>query len=145
MQRARQLSLFASRRQRGVAVDYSPSEFQLHCAVADTLKRWSAPNWVFTHLPLGEERSALAGARLKRMGTMPGWPDIILIGPKDHPIQRPHFLELKRRGGRLTEPQSAFQLWCMLNGCPFAMAESYEAAIAILKDWGALRTGVHVH
>jgi hypothetical protein len=141
---ARQLRLFGPRRQRGVAVDYSPSEFQLHCAVADTLRRWSAPNWVFTHMPLGEERTAAAGARLARMGTMPGWPDLILLSPNDHPIQRPHFLELKRRGGRLTELQAAFQLWCRLNGCPFAVADSYASAVEVLKKWGALRTGVNV-
>jgi hypothetical protein len=139
----RQLHLFRSRRQRGVVAPLA-LEFELQCAVADTLKRWHAPNWVYTHVPLGEERTAMAGARLKRMGTMPGWPDFVLLAPKDHPTARPHFLELKRRGAKLSEPQAAFALWCGLNGCPFAIADRYDLAVKILQTWGALRTGVHV-
>jgi VRR-NUC domain-containing protein len=139
-----QLHLFKSSRQRGVAVDVRGSEFQLQCAVADTLKRWAAPNWVYTHIPLGEERTTAAGARLKRMGTMPGFPDFILLPPAGAPEPHAHFLELKRQGGKLSELQASFQLWCMLNGYPFAVADSYEAALAILQQWGAVRTGVHV-
>jgi hypothetical protein len=83
------------------------------------------------------------------MGLMPGWPDFILIPPcnPEHASaadQRPMFLELKRRGGKLTEHQAAFALWCKLNGCPHAVADSYEAAVKILQQWGALRAGVKV-
>lgn len=139
----RQLNLFRSRRQRGTRIDYSPLEFEMHCAVADTLRRWLTPNWVFTHIPLGEYRSAITGARLKRMGANPGWPDFILIPPWLE-VSRPHFLELKRRGAKLTEPQAGFALWCKLNQCPHAVAYSYEQAVVILKGWGALWPGVHV-
>jgi hypothetical protein len=37
---ARQLHLFKSRRQRGT-LPPAPSEYQLHCAVVDTVKRWT--------------------------------------------------------------------------------------------------------
>ena len=139
----RQLHLFRSRRQRGVVAP-APSEFQLHCAVADTLRRWVTPNWTWCHYPAGEERTAQAGARLKRMGVQPGFPDLILFPPKDHPISRAHFLELKRRRARLSEPQASFALWCGLNDCPFAVTDRYDLAVKILQTWGALRTGVHV-
>jgi VRR-NUC domain len=139
----RQLHLFRSRRQRGMAPP-PPLEFEVHCALADTLRRWAMPNWLWTHLPFGERREAITGARLKRMGTQAGWPDLILIPPRGHSIQRPHFLELKRRGGSLSEQQVAFALWCKLNDCPHAVANSYEAAVAMLQQWGALRTGVKV-
>jgi hypothetical protein len=133
----RQLHLFRSKRQRGVAPP-PPLEFQLHCAVADTLRRWATPNWVYTHVPLGEYRDAVTGARLKRMGTQPGWPDLLLLPPRGHPIQRPHFLELKRRGAKLTEHQAGFALWCKLNDCPHEVAESYDVAVRVLQQWGAL-------
>jgi hypothetical protein len=139
----RQLHLFKSRRQRGVAVP-KPLEFAVHCALADMLRRWATPNWIWTHVPLGERRDSVTGARLKRMGTQPGWPDFILLAPRQHHSPRPHFLELKRRGSALTEHQAAFALWCKLNDCPHAVAHSYDEAVAILKDWGALWKGVHV-
>jgi hypothetical protein len=139
----RQLHLFKSRRQRGTKPPTEP-EFSLHCKVAADLRRWAMPNWVWTHFPAGERRDPITGARLKRMGLMPGWPDLILLAPHDHPVQRPHFLELKRHRGTLTEAQASFQLWCMLNECPFAVADDYKAAVAILQRWGALRSSVHV-
>jgi hypothetical protein len=33
------------------------------------------------HFPTGEKRDASTGAKLKRMGTKPGWPDLILVSP----------------------------------------------------------------
>jgi hypothetical protein len=138
-----QLHLFRSKRQRGIKPP-APLEFAVHCLIADTLRRWAAPNWVWTHIPLGERRDDIAGARLKRLGTQPGWPDLILIPPKEYPNPRPHFLELKRRGGKLTELQAAFALWCKLNNCPHAVADTYEAAVAVLKKWGALQDRVKV-
>jgi hypothetical protein len=139
----RQLHLFKSRRQRGTKLPPAP-EFSLHCMVADDLRRWAMPGWVFTHFPAGERRDEVTGARLKRMGLMRGLPDFMLFPPKEAPEPRTHFLELKRRGGKLSEHQAGFQLWCMLNGYPFAAADNYDAAVAILKQWGALRAGVHV-
>jgi hypothetical protein len=138
-----QLHLFRSKRQRGVQAPPA-LEFATHCMLADTLRRWAMPNWVWTHLPFGERRDEVTGARLKRMGVMPGWPDLIFIPPKGHPTQRPHFLELKRRGAKLTEPQAGFALWCKLNDCPHEVANSYAAAVKVLQQWGALQTGVRV-
>lgn len=139
----RQLHLFRSRRERGVAPP-APLEFAVHCAVADTLRRWATPGWIWTHIPLGERRETVTGARLKRMGTQAGWPDFILIAPRDYHAPRPYFLELKRRGATLTEHQAGFALWCKLNDCPHAVADSYDAAVKILQGWGALMSRVHV-
>jgi hypothetical protein len=140
----RQLHLFKSRRQRGVRAP-AAKEFRVHCMVADALKQWAVRGWMWTHLPMGERRDAVTGARLKRMGTQPGWPDFILIAPMRLQVpMRPHFLELKRRGGRLTDAQDDFAQWCTGNGCPHRIAYGYEEAVKILRDWGALRSGVKV-
>jgi hypothetical protein len=139
---ARQLHLFKGKRQRGQRVDVSPSEFQLHCQVADTLERWRSANWVSTHFPAGEERPSAAGARLKRMGLRAGLPDFLLFPPQDWPELRTHFLELKRRGGRLSDAQVEFEFWARANHYPFQIADTYELALATLQQWGAVRTGI---
>jgi hypothetical protein len=149
---ARQLRLFGKKNQRGERVVLSPSEFELQCEVADLLRRWAKPTWLWTHLPFGEARPAefrngvrvsYAGERLKRMGVRPGWPDFIFLAPKDadHPV---HFLELKAKGGRMSEPQAGFRLWCMLNGVPHAVVYSVAEATAILERWGVWRGKVEV-
>ena len=81
--RVRQLSLFKGRKQRGVAPP-PPKEFALHCAVADTVRRWILPGWIWTHFPAGEARSAITGARLKRMGLARGFPDLLFFHAGRH-------------------------------------------------------------
>lgn len=139
----RQLNLFRSRRQRGEAAP-SAREFETHCMVADTLRRWASPNWVWCHYPAGEYRQDATGARLKRMGVLPGVSDFLLFPPLGAPEPRCHFLELKRRGKKLNGPQAEFALWAQLNKYPFEVADTYEKAVAILKGWGALWSGVKV-
>ena len=63
----RQLSLFKRKRQRGTVSSVPATEFQLHCAVADTVRRWIMPGWIFTHIASGEKRDPVTAARLKRM------------------------------------------------------------------------------
>jgi hypothetical protein len=75
----RQLHLFHGKRQRGASPP-SPSEYRLHCAVADTCRRWLNPQWIFTHIPNGEHRSKTTAARLKRVGVTAGFPDLLFIG-----------------------------------------------------------------
>jgi hypothetical protein len=136
---ARQLHLFRSRRQRGVAPP-PPLEFPMQCAIADLLRRWAKPTWLWTHIAHGEERPAeyrngvrvsWAGARLKRAGLQPGWPDFLLMAPGG----RVHCLEVKRRGQYLSEHQAAFALWCGLNGVPHACVKSVEQAVDQLRQW----------
>jgi hypothetical protein len=147
----RQLSLFKSKRQRGIAPP-PPLEFQTHATLADICKRWLHPDWKFTHLPLGEHREhrvnprtgkrySLTGQRLQRMGVQPGWPDFIFVGPE----QRIFWLELKRfRTGRLSEDQS--DVLAHLVACGFAVlvTTSLDDAVATLKQAGILRSTVEL-
>src|SRR6185436_8224446 len=48
-----QLNLFKGKRQRGTQPP-PPKEFALHCMVADTVRRWILPGWIWTHFPAGE-------------------------------------------------------------------------------------------
>jgi hypothetical protein len=99
---ARQLHLFKGKRQRG-AEPPSPGEYQLHCAVADVVRRWPMPGWIYTHIASGEKRDMETAARLKRMGVVAGWPDLQFFGPQGQVC----FVELKAKGGRLSEAQAA--------------------------------------
>lgn len=144
----RQLNLFKGKRQQGAA-ERPPLEFEMQCVIADVLRRFITPGWIWQHIPGGEERPAeyrngvrvsSAGARLKRAGFQAGWPDILLLAPGG----RPHCLELKRRGGKPSEPQIEFAFWCSVNGVPHAFVDSVPAAIELLKSWGALRRNINV-
>jgi hypothetical protein len=145
MRAARQLDIFRSKRQRGRAPP-PPHEFPVHCMIADTLKRWASPGWVWTHPPNGGERArrqnprtgswySPEGQRLARMGTRPGVSDFLLVGP---PAGRLHALELKREGEEPSEEQARFLIDVQAAGGAAAWVDSYPAAIRQLQAWGAL-------
>ena len=133
-----QLALFAGKRQRGVKPP-PVSEFRTQCALADTLDRWLAPGWMYTHLPFGEHRTEMTGARLKRMGTKRGWPDFVFVGQGRELI----FLELKNRINKLTNEQVMVAQHLKECGFTFLLANSYESAVTQLKTYGVLQS-IHV-
>jgi hypothetical protein len=132
----RQLSLFKGPRQRGVTVKLqAASEFELHCAVADTLNVSLSEGWYWTTIDHGEERPIAAARRLKRKGVKPGLADLLLIGPDG----RHYWIELKTKGGRLTEEQEDFHQALDDRQVPRAVAYGYDAAIEVLRSIGAVR------
>lgn len=133
-----QLSLFKGKKQRGTKPP-PPLEFDTHCMVADVLRRWQTPGWRWSHFPAGEYRPWPTRMRLARMGTQPGWADFVLLAPAGGGA---HFLELKRKGGKLSPYQRAFAAFCEANGYPFACCDSLTDAIVQLQQWGALRASV---
>ena len=95
------------------------------------IRRWISPQWRFTHIASGEYRDPATAARLKRLGGMPGWPDLMFAGPD----RQMAFLELKRRGsGRLSDEQAAMR--DHLVGCGFA----YLCTTAFLRSIGSRAT-----
>lgn len=145
-----QLSLFNGARQRGTRPKPA-SEFAMHCVIADSLRVGLSPGWMFWHTPNGGERPAFInkhgrrispeGGRLERMGTKKGVSDLLLIGP---PAARLHALELKVRGETPDDDQIAFLKDVAACGGVIAWADSVDQALAILKDWGAVRVSVSV-
>lgn len=86
----------------------SPSEYSLHVAVADFFRAALPDEILWTHLPMGEVRTARTGGKLKKMGTQPGWPDFILLIPVGMTCDV-LFIELKRPGGSLSKTQKEFR------------------------------------
>jgi hypothetical protein len=136
---SRQLHLFRGRRQRG-EVPLQASEFQLHCAVVALVRRWIMPGWRFTHIASGEKRDLLTAQRLKRMGVMPGWPDLIFLGPRGEVC----FVELKAKGGRLSEAQADIASHLIAAGHGYLCSNSFDDIVATLKAWGVVRAVVSV-
>jgi len=129
-----QLDLFRGKRQRGRKPP-SPTEFQTHCALADLIQRRLNPSWKATHLPLGEHRNLVTAAKLKRMGTRPGYPDFLFTGPN----QSVFWLELKRKGtGRMSPAQC--DVFAHLVTCGFSLlcTDDLDDAVSTLLDLGIL-------
>lgn len=142
-----QLSLFKGKRQRGTKLP-PPKEFNMHCMVADTVRRWILPGWIWTHFPAGEERPTqiiggkrvcLSGARLARMGLRPGFPDFMFF----HAGGWCAFLELKRRGNSLDENQREIAEHLRRGGHGYLCTDRFEDAVAQLVKWEIVR-GMHV-
>jgi hypothetical protein len=94
-----------------------------------------APNVLWFAIPNGGYRSPRTAARLKATGTRAGVPDMaFVIGG------RTHFLELKRaRGGSLSDVQIAIRDEAIAAGAIYAVAKGFDAAIAVLRSWGAIQ------
>lgn len=110
------------------------AEFRLTVAVADLLRFTAKPDVYWTHLPFGEARSERTGARLKRMGTVPGAADFLIVTGG-----RPVFLELKAEKGRQNEAQRATQDKFTVAGGLYHCAKGYAAAHDFLDMIGVLR------
>src|SRR5262245_35760165 len=131
-----QLSLFTRRK----AAKLPPAlELRTHVALADTINLSLADGWYWWHHPAGENRDAVTGARLKRMGNKPGISDFLFIS---RPHATLHALELKRKGRKPSPAQMSFLAIVTLLGGRAEWVDSYEDAIRVLKDWGAVRVSL---
>jgi hypothetical protein len=128
------LDLLKSRRQRGV-MPPGLSEFSIHVAIADLLRRWALPGWEWTHLPFGELRSPATAGWLARMGVKRGYADFAFF----HADGRVAFMEVKREGGKLSPDQQRIADHMRKAGHRFEVVDSIEAAISTLVVWGVVR------
>jgi hypothetical protein len=112
-------------------------EFETQCMVADLLNRWKTPGWFASHIGHGERRELKAAQRLKRGGLKPGLPDFIIVGPST--TCGFHFLELKKYPNKLTPEQKIVADVIVSAQGKYAVAYGFDAAVAVLKGWGAVR------
>src|SRR5262245_36316232 len=118
----RQLSLLKGARQRGTVVRSQASEYEVHCAIADTLRASLARGWMWYHCPNGEERKDATAGRLHRMGVRPGVPDFTLISPTgEH-----YYLELKTKYGKMRPSQLEFLKQLATRGVECHVAWGYD-------------------
>jgi hypothetical protein len=109
-------------------------ETQIHCAICDHLRLRAKPDVLWLHVPNGERRDAITGAKLKRMGVLPGAADLLIWHGGVA-----FALELKSPSGRLSEAQLEFMARFADAGGHTAVAEGIDRALACLESWGLLR------
>jgi hypothetical protein len=109
------------------------SEITIHYGVAALLNLTLPSRILWTHFPAGEVRSARTGAKLRRMGLKPGWPDFILL---DTETGYMYCLEVKTRVGALSAPQKAWK--AQFDRSPtsrYAVVRSTEEAKQVIDEW----------
>ena len=114
-------------------------EIEEHIKVAQLLRMTLVPGWMWFHCPNGEVRDKRTAAKLKAMGVRPGVSDFILIAPPNGCV---HCLELKRGGLKPTPEQLDFLHEVKAAGGRANWANSFDGAVQILKQWGAIRVTV---
>lgn len=104
-------------------------EFRLHCLIADMLRLHAKPGVLAFHPPNGEHRSPRTGARLKRMLTVRGIPDFVILKIGTPTIG----LELKAEGAYQSAEQRAVETAWTLAGGVYFLAKGFRAAADFLE------------
>ncbi len=105
------------------------TEDQIHASIV-TYLRTVLPDALVWHTP-NAPRSAIAGARLKRLGMVAGVPDLCLL--VDGSL---YFLEVKTDKGRLSLEQGAFIDAARGLGARATVVRSLDDVARVLKTWG---------
>ena len=123
-----------------------PREEKVQIAFVEALKLGIRPDWIYLHVPNGGKRPIRTAVELQQMGTLPGAPDLIFIGPRPPLGRGIIFLELKARGhkGRLSDKQIEFRDHVMRCGYDYICTNDLQLAFDDLYDLGVLRHRVTV-
>jgi len=116
-----------------VTVQIPVTETAIQAALCEHLRMRAKPGVLWLHPANGERRDKLTGAKLKRMGVLPGASDLLLWHAGNS-----YALELKARGCRPTEAQLEFMARFNDAGGHSAYAEGLDAALRCLEGWGLL-------
>ena len=98
-----------------------------------------APHLICFHVPNGGLRSRTEAARFKRLGVVPGVPDLVTIDRDG--IAR--FLEIKTENGSLSKAQRDLRDRLIAMRVPFAVARSIDDARLALDCWGVSTREAH--
>lgn len=143
MSGAHQKDLFTKKWRKVRAPD--PLEHQIQISLIEHLKYRCRPDVIYFHVPNGGWRDDREAAKFKAMGTLAGVADMVFIWNDHDSIPQPCtvvlFLELKRRGGQLSDVQCAFmqRLIDHVPGVHYHMADSIDGALEILRARGILK------
>ena len=103
----------------------------LHFAVAQYLKLCLRDSVVWCHVPNGEKRDIRYAAKLKRMGTKAGWPDIQLFHDG-----KAYFIELKSPKGQLSQSQKLVIGKLRQQGFEVKICRAIDDVKAACQKWG---------
>jgi len=110
-------------------------ESALQTAIVEYLG-WALPNAIVLHLH-NNPRSAIEGAKLKRMGLVKGAPDLLVCLPRGQGM----FLEVKTSKGRVSPAQFQFHNRCLVLNWPVAVVRSVDDVKKALVAVNVIRKG----
>lgn len=110
-------------------------EERLQASLASYLGYAARKDILWFAVPNGEKRSKATAGRLKAQGVRAGVADLVFV-LRDGTAA---FLELKVNGNRQSPAQVEFQASCERMQVPYAVATSFDQAVAILEGWGVVR------
>ena len=129
-------------REKTIGSRYAPvTEAQHQAALCDwwawACKGYGIPEQALAHIPNEGRRSVGYGARLKREGLRPGFPDLGLFAPAHG--KNGLFLELKAWGGKIRDGQEEYLEMLRGQGYAAAICYGWEAAKRAITDYLAGR------
>lgn len=117
-----------ARKHQGHAED----DLQMQCV---TWFRLQFPKFarLLHHSPNGGRRNAREGARFKKMGVQPGFPDLVLlVASQDcHAL----FIELKSATGRQEDSQKEYQALVEAQGYRYALVRSFDEFKKLIENY----------
>ena len=114
------------------------SEHQLQVSVCELLDIALRPGLYYLAVPNGGARHIAVARKLKAEGVKAGVADIQILLEDG----RSAWLELKIKGGALSQDQKIFRDVCRALGHPWAMAKTMDEAEAFLDSIGCLRRDI---
>ena len=114
-------------------------EFLLQVSIIDALKKILSASVCFTAFPAGGG-GRVRGAKLKRAGLNPGWPDIQFIAHDG----KYYGMEVKTPKGRLSPAQRSLHQRLAENGCDVVVVRSVEEAMDAVNEWKLTRARFRV-
>ena len=107
-------------------------ETPIHIAIYEYLVAALPSSARVAHIPNGGKRGKREAAELKRMGVLPGFPDLLILTITGQIL----FIEVKSAVGVLSKRQKDFCQFCAAAGFAFGVARSVDDARALLHGAG---------
>lgn len=108
----------------------------------DIVQRWIigeisdlAPEIFVAHVPNGGKRGKFEAFRLKESGVRRGVPDLLCVLSTGEVA----FIEVKKKGGRMSPEQTAFRQMCITRGTKYIVLDDHKQVKVTLETWGELR------
>jgi len=111
------------------------SEHLIQTRLVNLLPPLLKPDIVALAIPNGGLRHPVVALRLKEEGLRPGSPDLVF--PKPGGLTA--WLEMKKKGGRLSDEQLGMAARLRRLGHDWAVADSVESALEALHKMGVLK------
>lgn len=111
----------------------------LHRAVVKHLEQRCLDGVLWFHVPNGGKRGIREAVNFKRMGVLPGIPDLVMLAPTEYGHPYIYTMEFKAPGKRLSERQLEVRSRLDSMGVFTAVCDSVDAAIRVLEAWGIIR------